>query len=156
MPLVVAMSEIPAHKINQPGSNAPGSPGGESRYSAAHFHEVDQFQVIMEGSGDFGRHPVKPYSVHFARAYTPYGPLQSDKGTSWGFMFLRSRLDSGAQRFPGSLAKLKRIPNRKPWQATAEARFPQAGSAVSTMDVPDSWSYPDCSAGKNDFQMVEV
>ena len=163
MPLAVALSEIPAHKVNQPGSNKPGSPGalsttffratrdapdaptaalnrypgGESRYSAAHFHEVDQFQVIMEGSGDFGRHPVKPYHVHFSRAYTPYGPLISAKDTGWGFIVLRSRLDSGAQRFPDSREKLKRIANRKPWQVTAEARFPQATTGVATLDIEE-------------------
>ncbi len=70
MPRVVAMSEIPANKVNQPGKNLPGSPGALSttffratpdtpdaptaalnRYegakiSNAHFHQVDQFQVI--------------------------------------------------------------------------------------------------------------
>ena len=166
MPLAVAISEIPADKVNQPGSNKPGSPGalsttffratreapdaptaalnrypgGESRYSAAHFHEVDQFQVIMEGSGDFGRHPVKPYYVHFSRAYTPYGPLISAKDSGWGFIVLRSRLDSGAQRFPDSMDKLKSIPNRKPWQVTAEARFPSVTSAtsdVATLDIDE-------------------
>src|SRR5579872_7100732 len=52
---------------------------GPSRRSTAHYHEVDQFQIILEGKGLFGRFPVKPYDIHFARAYTPYGPLMSDK-----------------------------------------------------------------------------
>jgi rubredoxin len=163
MPLVVAMSEIPANKVNQPGSNQPGSPGalsttffragketpdaptaalnrypgGESRYSAAHFHAVDQFQVMMEGSGTMGRHAVQPYSVHFSRAYTPYGPLISAKETGWGFIVLRSRRDSGAQRFPDSLEKLKTIPNRNPWQVTAAARFAEVTGDVATLDVPE-------------------
>src|SRR2546428_97397 len=38
-----------------------------------HYHTVDQFQVIAEGRGKFGRHDVAPYCVHFSRAYTPYG-----------------------------------------------------------------------------------
>ncbi len=163
MPQVVAISEIPANKVNQPGSNAPGSPGaisttfmrasrdnpdaptaainryegGKSRYSAAHFHEVDQFQIIMDGSGEFGRHHVKPYHVHFSRAYTPYGPLQSDKDTGWAFMVLRSRLDSGAQRFPQSLEKLKTIPNRQPWQVTTDVSFPEKSAAVNVKDIPE-------------------
>ena len=164
MPLVVAMSEIPSNKINQPGSTAPGSPGaynttffrakretpdaptaalnrylgeGKSNISAAHFHEVDQFQVIMDGSGDFGRHPVKPYCIHFARAHTPYGPLQADKQTGWAFMVLRSRFDAGAQRFPQSLEKLKQVPNRQPWQVTKDVRFPEPTSGVNVLDVPE-------------------
>ena len=162
MPVVVALSEIPADKVNQPGSKAPGSPGstnttffrakretpdaptaalnrypgGTSRYSAAHFHEVDQFQIIMDGSGEFGRHHVQPYCVHFSRAYTPYGPLQSNKDTGWAFMVLRSRFDSGAQRFPAALEKLKQIQNRQPWQVTAKVAFPEQTANVNVSDVP--------------------
>lgn len=163
MPQVIALSEIPANKVNQQGSTAPGSPGarsttfmratpempdaptaainryegGKSRYSAAHFHEVDQFQVIMDGSGELGRHHVKPYYVHFSRAYTPYGPLQSDKDTGWAFMVLRSRRDSGALRFPQSLEKLKQIPNRNPWQVTTDVTFPAQTSDVNVQDIPE-------------------
>ena len=164
MPLVVSLSEIPPNKVNQPGTDAPGSPGalnttffragpdtpdaptaainrypgkGEARISAAHFHEVDQFQVIMDGTGNFGRHPVKPYTIHFSRAYTPYGPLQADKETGWAFMVLRSRRDSGAQRFPQSLEKLKQIPDRQPWQVTTPAYFPDRASDVNVRDVPE-------------------
>lgn len=163
MPQVVALSEIPADRVEQPGRNDPGSPGainttflgarrdnpdaptarinryrgeGKSGISAAHFHEVDQFQVIMDGSGDFGRHPVKPYCVHFSRAYTPYGPLKANRETGWAFMVLRSRFDPGAQRFPQSYEKLKRIPNRQPWQITTDVDFPAPGPGVSVQDVP--------------------
>src|SRR5258706_11881492 len=107
MSLVVGLNDIQPEQLNRPGKTGPGNPGavnttffrasastpnaptaalnrypaGTARYSAAHFHEVDQFQVIMEGKGTFGRHDVSPYCVHFSRAYTPYGPLQSDKET---------------------------------------------------------------------------
>jgi rubredoxin len=111
--------------------------GGESRYSAAHFHEVDQFQVIMEGSGEFGRHKVEPYYVHFSRAHTPYGPLQSHKDTGWGFIVMRSRFDPGAQRFPGSLEKLKKIPKRDPWQVTAKATFPESTDSVAVKEIEE-------------------
>lgn len=164
MPQVMALSEIPPNKVNQRGSNAPGSPGaisttffratpdtpdaptaainrypgeGKAKISAAHFHEVDQFQVIMDGSGNFGRHPVKPYCIHFSRAYTPYGPLQADKSTGWAFMVLRSRRDSGAQRFPQSVEKLKQIPDRQPWQITTQAKFPARASDVNVQEVPE-------------------
>jgi rubredoxin len=164
MPLVVGIAEIPANKVNQPGSKTPGSPGsfnttfmrakpdtpdaptaainrypgdGKANVSAAHFHQVDQFQVIMDGSGDFGRHPVKPYYVHFSRAYTPYGPLQADKKTGWAFMVLRSRFDPGAQRFPQSMEKLKQVPNRQPWQVTTDVSFPERKAAVNVQDISE-------------------
>ena len=163
MPLVVALSEIPPDRIEQPGRDEPGSPGainttffrarreepdaptarinryrgeGKSGISAAHFHEVDQFQVIMDGSGDFGRHPVKPYCIHFSRAYTPYGPLEADRKTGWAFLVLRSRFDPGAQRFPQSLEKLKQIPDRQPWQVTTDVSFPARSPGVNVQDVP--------------------
>jgi rubredoxin len=161
MPLVVARSEIPANKVDQPGRNLPGAPGARNttffratadtpdgptaainRYeghkvSNAHFHDVDQFQVIMEGSGDFGRHAVKPYYVHFSRAHTPYGPLQSNKDTGWAFMVLRTRFDPGAQRFPWAYEKLKEIPNRQPWQITTKVDFPEPTAGVAVHDVPE-------------------
>jgi rubredoxin len=164
MPLVVALSEIPPERVNRPGKTEPGNPGafsttffrakpeepdaptaainrypgdGKANISAAHFHQVDQFQVILDGTGDFGRHPVKPYCIHFSRAYTPYGPLEADKKTGWAFMVLRSRFDPGAQRFPHSLEKLKQIPNRQPWQVTTDADFPPRTSGVNVRDVPE-------------------
>lgn len=164
MPLVVAMSEIPENRKNVRGSTTPGSPGallthffratrdapeaptaqlnryegdGASRYSAAHFHEVDQFQIIMDGSGDFGRHRVEPYYIHFSRAHTAYGPLQSDKDTGWAFLVLRTRFDPGAQRFPQALDKLKSIPDRKPWQVTTRVTFPEGSDSVAVREVPE-------------------
>ena len=53
----------------------------------------------------------------------------------------------------------------KKWQCTLcsfvydEAQgMPEEGIAAGTLwqDVPDTWSCPDCSAGKSDFEMVEV
>lgn len=161
MPQVVAVSDIPTAKINQRGRIGPGLPGelgttflrayadapdgptavlnryeGAS-YSAAHFHEVDQFQVIIDGKGEFGRHHVSPYYVHFSRAYTPYGPLRSDKETGWAFIVLRARFDPGAQRFPEALDELKQIPNRRPWQVTAQVTFPSDGGDVSVHQVAE-------------------
>ena len=73
-------------------------PGGH-RVLRTHFHAVDQYQVIYNGSGAMGKHPVGPRAVHFSRAYTPYGPITySDKGL--GFITLRAHRDPGAQYLP--------------------------------------------------------
>jgi rubredoxin len=50
---------------------------------------------------------------------------------------MRSRFDPGAQRFPGSLDKLKQIPNRTPWQVTTKATFPKAAEGVAVQDIPE-------------------
>src|SRR5690606_27722696 len=34
------------------------------RVLRTHYHDVDQFQVIVQGDGTLGRHAVRPYSVH--------------------------------------------------------------------------------------------
>src|SRR6201986_2249690 len=38
----------------------------------AHFHEVDQFQIVVEGSGSLGREPVRVGAVHYTDGYTSY------------------------------------------------------------------------------------
>ena len=42
-----------------------------------HFHDVDQFQVIIGGSGKLGQHAVGPVSLHYTNRYTGYGPLEA-------------------------------------------------------------------------------
>lgn len=160
MSLVVAFDEIRPDQIrkNPGGPDRPAStnfgffratadtPDAPSAFlaqydpgdrSSSHFHAVDQFQILVKGKGDFGRHQVAPYCVHFARAYTPYGPLHADDETGWTFMTLRTRYDPGAQRLPGALPKLKQAVDRKPWQVTTTARFPAAESGVRLMDIPE-------------------
>ena len=92
------------------------------RVLRTHFHQVDQFQVMYNGSGAMGRHPVGPGAVHFSRAYTPYGPITyGDEGL--GFITLRAHRDPGAQYLPENRAVLESVPNRKPWQVTEAPDF---------------------------------
>ena len=105
--------------------------------SCSHFHAVDQFQILVKGKGQFGRHAVSPYYVHFARAYTPYGPLHADEETGWTFMTLRTRFDPGAQRLPGALPRLQEVKDRNPWQVTTCAAFPARGSGISLQEISD-------------------
>src|SRR5215813_12336112 len=105
--------------------------------SCTHFHTVDQFQILVKGKGQLGRHEVSPYYVHFARAYTPYGPLHADEKTGWTFMTLRTRFDPGAQRLPGALPRLQQVKDRNPWQVTTAAAFPLRGSGVSSQEIPE-------------------
>jgi rubredoxin len=102
--------------------------GTKERVIRPHYHEVDQFQVIVKGGGALGRHPLSMYAVHFTRAHTPYGPiLFAEEGL--GFLTLRAHWDPGAQYIPDKKEVLSQIPNRRPWQATEAPRF-QSASAV--------------------------
>ncbi len=112
--------------------------GTPNRLLRAHFHEVDQFQVIYNGGGTLGKTPVKPGAVHFSRAYTPYGPISysSDKGL--GFITLRAHRDPGAQYLPDSREVLDNVKNRTPWQITALPDFDivpgEHGVAMKALD----------------------
>jgi rubredoxin len=111
--------------------------GSANRVLRVHFHEVDQFQVIYNGAGAMGKHPVGPGAVHFSRAYTPYGPISySDKGL--GFITLRAHRDPGAQYLPESREVLDKVANRTPWQITAFPDFNinpgERGVAMKALD----------------------
>jgi hypothetical protein len=61
-----------------------------------HFHEVDQFQLFMDGDGAFGNKPIVPIVVQYADAYTPYGPIVAGPV---GFRFLTLRLSPSQGTF---------------------------------------------------------
>lgn len=94
-----------------------------------HFHRVDQFQVVVEGSGRLGKHPVRPIAVHYTDGFTPYGPIVAeDDGIT--FYTLRAEADSGAHYMPGSRDKLERRAGRGlSWEPPAEAASGRRGAA---------------------------
>lgn len=96
-----------------------------------HFHEVDQFQVVVKGDGRLARHDLAPGGVHFARGFTPYGAItMGSQGLS--FMTLRARRDPGkAQFIPERLSRLEEVQNRQPWQTTRMPQFHPAKDGVA-------------------------
>jgi len=61
-----------------------------------HFHEVDQFQVFVAGSGSLGRHATAgPLAVHYADHHTGYGPINAG-ALGFSYFTLRARTDPGA------------------------------------------------------------
>src|SRR5262249_1079365 len=103
-----------------------------------HFHIVDQFQIVCEGSGKFGKHDLVPYSVHFSRAYTPYGPIVADSKPGISFFVLRARGDPRANFLPQSKEMLKKVTDRRPWQITCPIPFPAVpAGAVNFQEVSE-------------------
>jgi hypothetical protein len=50
-----------------------------NRTLGAHFHPVDQFQILFGREGSlYQRHEIPPLMVHYADAYTTYGPLRGE------------------------------------------------------------------------------
>ena len=86
----------------------------------SHFHQAEQFQIVVGGSGKFGVHEVDGIVVHYTGPYTPYGPLvASEQGMDW--FTLRNAWDPGARYMPAERIGLRegraRYPHR---EATAE------------------------------------
>jgi hypothetical protein len=48
-----------------------------NRELAPHFHRQNQFQLFVEGTGTIGKETIKPFTVHYAGAYTGYGPIMA-------------------------------------------------------------------------------
>jgi hypothetical protein len=73
----------------------------EDGVTRPHFHRADQFQIVVGGSGHFGKHPVEPVTIHYTDAYTPYGPIRPGKA-GISFFTLRARQDPGFFPMPES------------------------------------------------------
>jgi hypothetical protein len=77
-----------------------------------HFHHVNQFQVVVAGGGTLGGHAVDAVTVHYAGAYTAYGPIVAGPA-GLTYFTLRAQSDTtGAQFLPQSRDRMKRVPRR--------------------------------------------
>ncbi|MBT3767250.1 MAG: hypothetical protein HOB79_20475 [Rhodospirillaceae bacterium] len=66
-----------------------------------HFHDIDQFQVVVGGTGRIGKRPVKPIAFHYADAFTPYGPIIGEED-GIPFFTLRNCSSGGHWSMPGN------------------------------------------------------
>lgn len=66
-----------------------------------HFHDIDQFQIVVEGDCRMGKKAAGPVTFQYADAYTPYGPII---GAEQGFAFftLRPIASGGFFAMPGN------------------------------------------------------
>jgi hypothetical protein len=94
-----------------------------------HFHRQNQFQLVVDGSATLGRDTLAPVTVHYAGAYTGYGPLISGpEGVK--YFTIRPVFDTGF--IPASQAREKMIKGPKrhaqvtlgsPWDETRLAHL---------------------------------
>jgi hypothetical protein len=96
--------------------------------SEAHFHEADQFQVVVAGSMDMAGEVLTPGSVHYTDARTPYGPFTAGPD---GLTLMVIR--------PGADRKGTRTPVRTVIDWVKEAQRSQAPSDTpAASDTPPS------------------
>lgn len=72
-----------------------------------HFHRENQFQLFVKGEGSIGPHRVAPITVHYAGAYTGYGPLVAS-GAGVSYFTIRPVYDTGAFYMPGARVDMVR------------------------------------------------
>ena len=103
----------------------------------AHFHHNNQFQLFVEGGGRIGARKLTPVTVHYAGAYTAYGPLVAgDAGLK--YLTIRTVLEAGGVMVSKSDGLWPEGPRR---HATSEALPPvsalelRSNSEVLTKDL---------------------
>jgi len=143
-----------------------------------HFHQADQYQVVVQGGGRLGTHVVGTVAVHYTDAWSAYGPIvAADDGIAW--FTLRNAWDPGARYMPAAREQLRaaRVRNFQHREATAApmpmasasdlARIGRLSSTTVLEQRPDglaTWRYrlpagasvtgPDPSEGGGQFWIV--
>lgn len=144
-----------------------------------HFHQADQYQVVVQGSGRLGTHDIASIAVHYTDAYSAYGPIiAAEEGVSW--FTLRNAWDPGARYMPAERRQLREA--RAKYQhreatcgplppltdAELAALTATSGTAViaETKDGLATWRYtvpsngaltgPDPSTGGGQFWVVSA
>jgi hypothetical protein len=85
-----------------------------------HFHQADQYQVVVQGGGRLGTHHVGSVAVHYTDSWSAYGPIVAgDEGIAW--FTLRNTWDAGARYMPGAREELRaaRLQNHDHREATS-------------------------------------
>ncbi|MFL5254929.1 MAG: hypothetical protein ACJ8AI_18955 [Rhodopila sp.] len=144
-----------------------------------HFHQADQYQVVVQGSGRLGLHDVGGIAVHYTDAYSAYGPIvASDQGVSW--FTLRNAWDPGARYMPEHRRQLREARARyQHREATCGPLPPLTGQERAALTTSDqtaviapmsdglgTWRYrvpadgsvvgPDPSRGGGQFWLISA
>jgi hypothetical protein len=77
----------------------------------AHFHEANQFQIVVAGDGSLGTHAVQPVAVHYSNAYSAYGPITAGPD-GLQYFTLRNGYDRGARYLPAARPELRGVRRR--------------------------------------------
>ena len=102
----------------------------------AHFHEANQFQVVVAGDGMLGAHAVRPVAVHYSNAYSAYGPITAGPG-GLHYLTLRNGYDRGARYLPAAREELRGV--RRRFRAAVADAAPTADEPAEVLlpEAPD-------------------
>lgn len=77
-----------------------------------HFHRNNQFQLFVRGSGMIGPHALSALTVHYAGAYSGYGPLVAGPG-GLAYFTLRAVYETGSLTMKEHSSEMRRGPKRQ-------------------------------------------
>ena len=138
--------------------------------ASAHYHQQDQFQLVVNGHATLGLHEVRPTTVHFTGAHTAYGPIRASHDEGVWYFTLRNGFDPGARfmTMPENRIALRTVQNRKHRESVAGPLDPPT-TAAETLLGPDpdgmtAWRYtlppgetltgPDPSKGRGQYWVI--
>ncbi|RCW68606.1 hypothetical protein [Pseudorhodoferax soli] len=99
----------------------------------AHYHQADQFQLFVQGTGRIGTHPLSGLAIHYANALSPYGPIVAHH-EGLEYVTFRNRWDPGAQWMPGAAQRLRETPGRRYFAASHDFELPS-----EALEGPTVW-----------------
>lgn len=102
----------------------------------AHFHTTNQFQIFFPSSGAwYQRSPIDDVLLHYADAYTTYGPFGSG-ASPLTFLTLRQQASTMTGYMPGARSLLRQKPRRRHIRVDLGSVSPAArpiGSSACTL-----------------------
>jgi hypothetical protein len=136
----------------------------------AHYHQQDQFQLVVGGYGTLGLHEIRPVTVHFTGAHTAYGPIRASHDQGVWYFTLRNGFDPGARfmTMPENRTALRTVRDRRHRESVAgPLAEPTSPTELLLGPEPDgmtAWRYtlaqgeavmgPDPAAGRGQYWVV--
>ena len=135
--------------------------------ASAHYHQADQFQVIVGGRGIMGTHEARPVTVHFAAKHTAYGPIRASNEIGVHYFTLRNSFDPGARFMatPENRTALRAVRGRHHRETVVGPLADETGAIIGPEpDGMGAWRYratagervigPDPAWGKGQYWIV--
>jgi hypothetical protein len=135
--------------------------------ATAHYHQANQFQLIVDGSATMGTHEVRPVTVHFAGKHTAYGPIRADNETGVHYFTLRNGFDPGARfmMMPENRTALREVRGRRHRENVSGPLTEETGAVIRPEpDGMGAWRYrvaagervigPDPAWGRGQYFVV--
>lgn len=129
-----------------------------------HYHDVDQYQIVVRGEGRIGRHTLRPGVIHYVDHHTTYGPIVAGP-QGVGYFTLRPHIAGGRFDMPQSRA-LKTARSGGAFTAQADIGMPVSYLDISTIGettrgakavvlrLPPGHALPDPAPGKVGYYLI--